>query len=143
MPSEDKFHAENPATNKWLEEAEDSLQTAPTLPGSSSTSTRARATSGTKQAAMIQRLARVTGEDAEALAARIPEDTLRRLKYPVLEQVDPETGLQKFEHDRGIIHDHRQPLLAPDRAHDTIPKGSNGRGAGIGQVRDSIGRFTK
>ena len=141
MPSEDKFHAENPRTNRWLEESAASSQKPSTRPGSSPGSQSARGASPTKQAARIQALAATLGMDAEQLAARIPEDTLRRLKYPVLEQTDPETGLSKFEHDRGIVRDHRQPLLAPDRAHDAIPKGVGGKGAGVAQPRDLSGKF--
>ena len=142
MPSKDTFHEENPRTNRWLGENAPSSQKPATPRGSSLGSSTARGGSPTKQAARVQALAATLGMDAEQLAARIPEDTLRRLKYPVLEHVDPETGLPKFEHDRGIIRD-RQPLLAPDRAHEAIPKGERGRGAGVPQPRDLGGKFTK
>lgn len=143
MPSKDTFHEENPQTNKWLDESATSRPTAPTSPGSSRASTSARGVSPTKQAAHVQRLAAALGVDAEELAKRIPEDTLRRLKYPALEQADPETGLSRFEHDRGVIRDGRRATLAPDRAHEAIPKGSKGRGSGTEQGRSPDGRFSK
>lgn len=144
MPSTDKFHEENPQTNKWLDESDPSQQKSATSHGSSPGSTRAKDASRTKQAAQVQRLALELGIDAEELAERIPEDTLRRLKFPVLEQTNPESGLTEFKHDIGVVHDGRTPLLAPDRAHDAIPKGSNGRGAGTSTGRSDVtGRFTK
>lgn len=142
MPSKDVFHEENPRTNRWLEESAASSQKPATTRGSSPGSAAVRGASPTKQAARVQALAATLGMDAEQLAARIPEDTLRRLKYPVLEHIDPETGFPQFEHDRGIMRD-RQPLLAADRAHDAIPKGDRGRGAGVAQPRDLGGKFTK
>jgi hypothetical protein len=142
MPSKDEFHEQNPTTNQWLGANAPSSQKAKTTRGSSRGSSATRAASTTKQAAHVQKLAATLGVDAEELAARIPEDTLRRLKYPVLEQTDPESGLTVFEHDRGVMRD-RQSLLAADRAHEAIPKGSGGRGAGVSQPRAASGKFTK
>lgn len=142
MPSEDTFHAENPQTNRWLEESGDSQPSRKTSTGSSRASASGRAPSPTKQAAHLQKLAATLGVDAEELAKRVPEDTLRRLKYPMLEQVDPETGLSQFKHDRGIMRDRPQPLVATDRAHTEIPKGSKGYGAGM-SPRGADGRYSK
>lgn len=139
MPSEDKYHEENPQTNEWLA-SDPSLPTFSTPPVSSRDIENARAASRTSQAARVQQLAAKLGLDAEALAKRIPEDTLRRLKYPVVEQEDGE-GRSVFKHDRGIVNDVR-PLVAVDRAHQAIEKGKNGRGAGTPQPRDH-GRFSK
>jgi hypothetical protein len=140
MPSKDEFHEQNPKTNAWLEESAPLSQRERTQPASSPGSSSARGASPTKQAARVQSLAATLGLDAEELAKRIPEDTLRRLKYPVLEQTDPESGLTKFEHDLGVMRD-RQPLLAADRAHEAIPKGAGGKGAGVAQPRDLSGKF--
>jgi hypothetical protein len=144
VPSQDDFHAENPQTNSWLSESDDSSQNSATTRASSPGSSGAPAVSHTEQAAKIQQLAASLGMDAEDLAKRIPEDTLRRLKFPAMEQTDPATGLSTFKHDVGIVRDHRIPLVASDPAHEAIPKGSNGRGAGTSTGRSEItGRFTK
>jgi hypothetical protein len=142
MPSEDKFHEERPETNRWLEETGASGSIAPTSPAFSRAITSAKDSSATKQAAQVQRIARALGRDAEELAKKIPEDTLRRLKYPLLEHKD-ETGRLMFKHDVGVVRDGRQALTATDRAHGGIEKGSSGRGAGTPQPRSGDGRFTK
>lgn len=146
MPSEDTFHAENPQTNRWLDESATSSPSSATSRGSSRASTSATGGSRTEHvsASLLQRLAASLGISEDDLQKRVPADTIRRLKFPVLEQTDPETGLSRFEHDRGVVRDHRTPLLAPDRAHEAIPKGTNGRGAGTSQGRSDVtGRFTK
>jgi hypothetical protein len=143
VPSKDTYHEERPETNEWLA-SEPSLPTFSTPPGSYLDSLKDRAASRTKttNAAAVQALAARMGVDAEELAARIPEDTLRRLKYPYIEQVDPKTGLLMFKHDIGIVADQRTPLRATDRAYDAIEKGKSGRGAGVPQPRVN-GRFSK
>ena len=134
MPSKDPI---NPDANRWLyRDAQGRLhETSAAEPGATA--------SRTAQAAHVQALAASLGVDAEELARRIPEDTLRRLKFPVLEQVDPESGLPVFKHDPGIIEDARIALLKPDRAHEAIEKGAHGRGAGAPQPRSDNGRFSK
>ena len=57
-------------------------------------------------AAQLLRLARRLGVDPDELATKIPADTIRRLKYPTLEQRDRE-GARSFEHDIGIRQDGR------------------------------------
>jgi hypothetical protein len=57
-----------------------------------------------KMAAAIQRLALRLGKDPDEIAAKIPEDTIRRLRYPVIER-ELEDGTREFEHDLGIEHD--------------------------------------
>lgn len=141
MPSQDKFHEERPETNSWLG-SDPSIPKFATPPGSSHASQTARARSEAANAAVVQALAARLGLDAEELAKRIPADTLRRLKFPVMEQIDPDTGLRKFKHDLGIVSDRGTPLLAIDRAHEAIEKGMKGRGAGVPQPR-SNGRFSK
>jgi hypothetical protein len=60
-----------------------------------------RASSLATMAAPLQRLSRRLGRSPEELARRIPPDTLRRLKYPVLEEPQPD-GSTIFKHDLGI-----------------------------------------
>ena len=55
-----------------------------------------------KVSAAIQRLARRLGRDPDELAAQIPADTLRRTRFPVLEEVD-EVGKRTFKHDPQIV----------------------------------------
>lgn len=86
-----------------------------------------------KSAAYVQDLARRAKVDAEALAARIPQDTLRRLKYPMLQHVD-EDGLRHFTHDLGI-EEGRRSLLATDRGTDGVYDAP--------RERDENGRFIK
>jgi len=52
-------------------------------------------------AAPLQRLAHRLGKTPEEMAKAIPADTLRRLKYPVIERRLPDGKLQ-FVHDLGI-----------------------------------------
>lgn len=47
--------------------------------------------------AVLIRLAKKLGYDARALAASIPQDTLRRTRYPAIEQ-EQEDGASKFKH---------------------------------------------
>jgi hypothetical protein len=134
MPSKDPI---NPDANRWLyrDESGKLHETKATDPGATA--------SRTAQAAHVQALASRLSVPAEQLAEHIPADTLRRLKYPVIEQTDPDNGLATFKHDPGIIKDARIGLLKPDRAHEAIEKGTGGRGADAPQPRDDSGRFSK
>lgn len=88
-----------------------------------------------KNAAHVQDLARRVGVDAEVLAARIPAETLRRLKFPMLVQIQPD-GTRKFEHDRGIVsEDGRIDLRATDRGTDGVYAAP--------RARDDSGRFIR
>lgn len=69
-----------------------------------------------KSAAHVLDLARRAGVDAEELASRIPADTLRRLKFPFLTQVE-EDGTRTYKHDIGIVEGVKS-LLATDRGTD-------------------------
>jgi len=60
-----------------------------------------KASSKAVMAAPLLRLARRLNRSPEELARRIPADTIRRLKYPVLE-FDEGGGKTRFEHDLGI-----------------------------------------
>lgn len=84
-----------------------------------------------RSAAYVQDLARRSGSDPEALAATVPEDTLRRLKYPMHVTVN-EDGTRKFEHDLGIVEGVKS-LLATDRGTDGATPAP--------RPRDESGRF--
>jgi hypothetical protein len=60
-----------------------------------------RASADAVMAAPLLRLAHRLGTSPEALARTIPKDTIRRLKYPVLE-FDEGDGKVRYEHDLGI-----------------------------------------
>lgn len=135
MPSQDTFHQERPETNNALlaqlspSERERLNATAKAV----STRATSPAVKRGAQAARIQALAARLGEDAEELASRIPDDTLRRLKYPVLVQPQ-EDGTTQFKHDLGVIRgDTRRSLLATDHIHEETEK----------QARSERGRFVK
>ena len=59
-----------------------------------------------RMAAQILRLARRLGKSPDEIAENLPDDTIRRLKYPVLEQRGRD-GTRSFEHDLGIKIDGR------------------------------------
>lgn len=84
-----------------------------------------------KSAAYVQELARRSGLDPEALAERIPTDTLRRLKFPMHVHVN-EDGTRRFEHDLGIVEGVKS-LMATDR-------GTGGEYTPLPE-RDESGRF--
>lgn len=86
-------------------------------------------------AAHVQALAARLGVDPEKLAERIPADTLRRLKYSMLEQVQPD-GTRQYQHDVGVIRDGVRALLATDRSADPIVRNAP-------KARDEHGKFTK
>ena len=88
MPSRDRV---DPKLNAWLSsDPERPRATAPLAPGERR-----------QMSAQVQRLARRLGVDPDDLARKIPPDTLRRTKYPVLEIVN-EDGTRTFKHDLGI-----------------------------------------
>lgn len=131
MPSEDRV---DPKANAWMEDRSDgSRRTAPTSPASAPASGSARATA--RQAGIIQRLALATGRDPNELADSIPEDTLRRLKFPVTTQV-AQDGSLTFKEPAVVIEGGKKSLLAVDRGEDGVVK--------PGQLRNlETGRFTK
>lgn len=98
MASEDTFHRDNPKVNERLFESERQLATRRAGRGATA--------SPTALSAQLVRLARRIGRPVEELAAKIPEDTLRRLKYPVRES-ENEDGSRTFEHDLGIVEARR------------------------------------
>ena len=105
MPSKDPI---NPDANRWLyRDAQGRLhETSAAEPGATA--------SRIAQAAHVQALAASLGVDAEELARRIPSDTLRRLKFPVIEQVDPDSGLPVAQvHCTGHVRAVFAPLDIP------------------------------
>lgn len=92
MPSEDPI---NEDANKWMREV-GIEQGAGALVGKQPKPPKRR------MAAAIQRLALRLGKDPDEIAAKLPEDTIRRLQYPVVERVAPDGKKREFEHDLGI-----------------------------------------
>lgn len=90
MPSQDSFHKKHPKANGWMGES---------VPTGASAQ-------GRKMSGQILRLAERTEQDPDELAKRISADTVRRTKYPVIEQRDAE-GRRLFKHDTGIRDDGR------------------------------------
>jgi hypothetical protein len=86
LPSRDTFHQKRPELNK-------------DLPG---TAPKPSARAARQMSGQVQRLAARLGKDPDEIASKIPPDTLRRTKYPVLEQMTPD-GKRVFEHDMGIV----------------------------------------
>ena len=93
-PSEDTFHDERPELDVWKLDQQVKKIRAP-------------------QAAKIQSLATELHEDPEKLAKRIPADTLRRLKFPMIEERNAD-GTTSFKQDKGIVEGQRS-LVATDR----------------------------
>lgn len=54
-----------------------------------------------RMAGQVLRLAMRLGQDPDTIAEKIPDDTMRRLQFPVKESVTPD-GKRVFEHDLGI-----------------------------------------
>lgn len=118
----------NPEANRWLPSSVQERLNATVNPGST------RATSRTAQAAFLQGLAARLGRDAEDLAATIPPDTVRRLKYPVLAHENPD-GSTTYVHDLGISEG-----AMSDRSKDVIVDAERRFDAA---ARDAKGRFSK
>ena len=91
MPSKDPI---NEKANEWMSREGIITQ------GAAASAPRTRKATR-KMAAAVQRLAVRLGMDPDEVAARIPDDTLRRLGFPVIERRLPD-GTREFEHDLGI-----------------------------------------
>lgn len=94
---------------------------------------QAAASSTAKSAAVVQELARRSGEDPEALASRIDADTLRRLKNPMVTQVNPD-GTRTYKHDLGIVEGIRSGY-GTDRGESGVTAAP--------QPRDELGKFIR
>lgn len=99
----DSFHRAHPKVNEGLRGSERPSETRPAARGATG--------SPTALSAQLVRLARRLGRPAEELAAQIPEDTLRRLKYPLLESMN-EDGTRSYAHDPGIVEARKSLLHA-------------------------------
>lgn len=93
MPSKDRI---DPKLNLWLDKGKPK-ETTPAAPGVIGSRTKRRAMS-----AQVQRLAKRLGTDPDELAKKLPADTLRRSKYPVIEIIN-EDGTRTYKHDLGIF----------------------------------------
>jgi len=87
-----------------------------------------------RSAAYVLDLASRANVDPAELADRIPEDTLRRLKYPYI-TTEQEDGTRTFKHDIGIITDGRRDLRSTDRGTDGAEPAPT--------LRDESGRFIR
>ena len=67
---------------------------------------RTRVGSRIAMSGIVQQLARSLGRDAEELAAQIDPETIRKTKFPVIEE-RLEDGKILFKHDPGIIEARR------------------------------------
>lgn len=103
MPSKDPINAR---ANEWMKSSDLGRPdaTISAEPGQTGSRTERREMSG-----QVQRLARRLGADPDEIARRIPADTLRRTKYPVIETVN-EDGTRAFKHDP-MIEEGRRALV--------------------------------
>lgn len=97
MPSKDNFRARKDAN------------LSPSDPGKRSVTERKGPVR--EMSAPLLRLARRTGKNPDVLAAEIPPDTLRRLKYAVLEQ-ENEDGTRTWKHNP-MIEEGRNAEVRP------------------------------
>lgn len=83
MPSKDTFHEKRPEMNAWH---------------------KVRSSTRTRRAAVLVPIAARLGKTPDELAEKIPEDTIRRLAYPVaqiehadgtVEYLDPRTPARR------------------------------------------------
>lgn len=134
MPSQDTYHKDHPEANRPLARQlsdEEARRLGIERPAQSAAEWR---TARPVRSARVQALAASLAVDAEALAARIPEDTHRRLKYSVFETEEPD-GTVSFKHDPQIVEGVKS-LLATDRSYEDI-------GQNAPAPRGESGRFTK
>jgi hypothetical protein len=94
-PSKDTYQQKHPETNKWLG---DEHVASPEV----SALVRRPEKEQRRMSGQILRLAKRLRRDPDELAAEIPDDTLRRTKFPVIEEVG-EDGRRTFRKDPQII----------------------------------------
>lgn len=100
MGSVDDFHSKHPETNAWINEG--LLSSDPARRSATSPRGRTRGTPRTVMSGLVQRLALRLERSPEDLAKVIPEDTINRTKFPVVERLAPD-GKIEFSHDPGIV----------------------------------------
>ena len=94
MPSKDPVNAK---ANAWLSSDQAKRrETGAREPGAAASPIGRRALSG-----QVVRLAKRLGKTPEEIAETIPEDTLRRTKFPVIEVLN-EDGTRTYKHDEGV-----------------------------------------
>lgn len=84
--------------NKWMV-TEGLASSGPEKPRETASAPEKR----TVTSAVVQGLARRLGKDPESLAKKLPQDTVRRTKYPSLISRDAD-GRLIFKHDPGVSH---------------------------------------
>lgn len=98
MPSKDRISTRS---NEWMAQEGISVPERLTATSSAARGARASRTERREMSAQVLRLASRLGSSADELAKKIPADTLRRTKYPVIEVVN-EDGTRTFKHDPQI-----------------------------------------
>jgi hypothetical protein len=101
----DTFHARKPQGNEALFASEKQLATKRAGRGATALPIARR-----DMSAQVLRLAKRLGKDPEKLAEEIPPETLRRTKYPVIEEAQPD-GSRLYKRDLGIVDNAVKPLL--------------------------------
>lgn len=103
MPSKDTYHARHPEKNAWMERDGVTLSSDPERLSVTAVRGPGRTASRTVRnvSGQLMRLAQRLGVDPDELAKKIPADTVRRTKYPVIEVVN-EDGTRSFKHDIGV-----------------------------------------
>lgn len=131
MPSKDPI---NLAANAWMESSDLERLREIASPGST------RGTSRTaKSAATVQGLAARLGRSEAEMASKIPEDTLRRLKYAVIPVPMPDGSTR---YDRDIVEREGVREQMADRSKDFSPTRGGEPASDLPQ-RDAKGRFVK
>ena len=127
-PSTDTVNLE---ANQWLPPSVLERLSATVNPGSTRATSRAA-----KSAGRVQSLAQRLGRSEAEVASKIPEDTLRRLKYPVLAHTNPD-GSVTYTHD---VIDRKAGMQTPLGGKDLSPAHEPRYDA---PKRDGSGKFSK
>jgi hypothetical protein len=130
MPSKDQIL---PGVNDWMPSDVlarlNATENPDSTPGTSRTA---------KNAAVVQGLAARLGRSAEAVAGSIPEDTLRRCKYPVVPVPQPDGSVR---YDRDVVERGGKRDVVPNLGKDFSPERGGERPDA--PARDARGRYTK
>ncbi len=121
MGSEDTYHKDHPETNAWMKPGIVSVHSgaASTLTvqerlSETSPAGRPLGIARTVMSGLVQRLAIRLGKSPDELAALIPDDTIRRTKFPVTEILTADGGIE-FQHPSGIIEGARSTHVTGPR----------------------------
>ena len=132
MPSKDQIL---PRVNDWMKSSVLERLNATENPGSTTGTSRTA-----KSAAVVQALAARLGSDPEVMAAKIPADTLRRCKYPVIPVRQPDGSVR---YDRDVIERDGKRDTTPNLSKDFSPETGGEKPEGPTPLRDARGRFVK